>query len=153
MPTLMSMASLESVPVEPLSDPLEILAATLGLDHYLWFLATSLPLKLTALKTFLPVFNLYSYFHWACPRRSPHCGTVSLWQGSGNYHIQLFLLFPAIQGPTSFKHLPGILIFTSFFVLGCLLIILLLKQGLILHSTLVWNLPYNLDWPWTPSLQ
>lgn len=64
MPTLVSMASLESVLVELLSDPLKILAATLGLDHYLWFLATSLPLKLTALKTFLPVFNpLHSYFH------------------------------------------------------------------------------------------
>lgn len=112
MPTLMSMASLESVLVELLSDPLEILAATLGLDHNLWFLATSLPLKLTALKAFLPVFNpLHSYFHWACPsflscsRRSPHCGRagqVSPWQGSGNYHVELFLLFPAIQGPTSF---------------------------------------------------
>ena len=63
----MSMASLEPVPVELLSDPLETLAATLGLDHYLWFLAKSLPLKPTAFKTFLPVFNLYTYFHVSMP--------------------------------------------------------------------------------------
>lgn len=125
MPTLMSMAFLESVPVELLSDPIEILAATLGLEHYLWFLATSLPLKPTAFKTFLPVVNLYTQLlplERACPSPCSRCSSQGgTEQRSGESMTELWELsciiifaFSCHSRPNILpKHLPEILIFTS----------------------------------------